>query len=431
MLYTSINQIGAIMPSNAPEGDGTLVVSYQNLASTSVPIRVVRSAVGVFTRNQAGTGPVSAHNFVSQTLLTLNSLVSSATPGQTVILWGTGLGPVTGDETAGPLPGALPFLDSLYVGGVQANVRYAGRSGCCAGIDQIIFDVPAGISGCYVPVAAVTGGVISNVGTISIASSTGACDDPLDIRSSTITTALRNGTVRTGQVNLTGLSSSEVDVNGAFTSTDLDTFLADAARVNPPAGICSLAVSRVDLTAARVGTGLNAGDSIVVSGPPGTLSAANTSSGAYSMAKSPATLTQGSYSINSGGGSDVGPFSATLNFSAPATWTNMASYSVSAISAASPFTFTWTGGDPSGYVTLRVSSANALYNSEVRCNVAGSAGSFTIPAWLASAIYAGPVTVSLTSNSAPLAFSATGLDAGTITVASTSAVQTVLQPLAQ
>ena len=103
MVYSSINQVAAIMPSNAPEGDGSLVVSYQNLGSTSVPIRVVHSAFGVFTRNQAGAGPAIVQNFVSQSSMPLNSLISSATPGQTVILWGTGLGPATGgDETAGP-----------------------------------------------------------------------------------------------------------------------------------------------------------------------------------------------------------------------------------------------------------------------------------------------------------------------------------------
>jgi hypothetical protein len=42
-------------------------------------------------------------------------------------------------------------------------------SGCCAGVDQISFDVPSGVSGCYVPVAAVTNGVVSNFGTISVA----------------------------------------------------------------------------------------------------------------------------------------------------------------------------------------------------------------------------------------------------------------------
>jgi uncharacterized protein (TIGR03437 family) len=431
MVYTSINQIAALMPSSAPEGDGALVVSYQNLASTSVPIHVVRSGFGVFTRNQAGGGPAIAQNFVSQTSTPLNTLANSATPGQTIILWGTGLGPVTGDETAGPQPGALPFLDSLYVGGAQASVRYAGRSGCCAGVDQIIFDVPSGVTGCYVPVTAVTGGVVGNLGTISVSASGGTCDDSLGLRASTIAAAQRNGSLRSGQVNLTGASSSEVDVSGTFTSVDLNTFLADSARVNSPSGSCYLSVSRVDASATTTGMGLNAGPAITVTGPAGTLAASNTSSGGYFMSKSPATLTQGSYSVTSTGGSDVGPFSATLNMAAPAVWSNMSSYSVSAIPAGTALLFTWSGGDPAGYVTLRVSSANAIYNSAIQCNVASSSGSFTIPAYLAAALYAGPVTVSLTSNSAPMSFSAQGLDAGAINASAATAVQTNLVPAAQ
>src|SRR5215471_11989213 len=262
MVYTSINQIAAIMPSNAPEGEGSLVVSYQNLASTSVVIRVVKNAFGVFTRNQGGSGPAIAQNFVSQSSTPLNSLINSATPGQTVILWGTGLGPVTGDETSGPLPGALNFLDTLYVGGTQAFVRYAGRSGCCVGVDQIVFDVPQGVSGCYVPVAAVTGGVVSNFGTISVASSGGTCDDPLSYRSSTLAAAQRNGALRTGLVNLSGVSSNEVDVAGSFLSTDLNSVLSGTSRLAPSLGSCYLAITRVADTPARAGTGLNAGEAI-------------------------------------------------------------------------------------------------------------------------------------------------------------------------
>src|ERR1043165_4270382 len=152
---------------------------------------------------------------------------------------------------------------------------------------------------------------------------------------------------------------------------------------------------RVDTASARRPGGLNAGSSIRVSGPPGTFDVSNTSSGGYSMQLAQATLSQGSYAITSTGGSDVGPFSATLNLPAPAVWSNMAAYSVSALPAGAPFTFTWSGGDPSGYVTLRVASANAIYNSTVQCNVASTAGTFTIPAWLANALYAGPITVSL------------------------------------
>jgi uncharacterized protein (TIGR03437 family) len=427
MVYSSLTQIAAIMPSNAPEGDGTLVVSYQNLASTSVPIRVVRSAFGTFTRNQAGSGPAMVQNFISQIAMPPNTLANSAAPGQTLILWGTGLGPVNGDESAGPLPGALPYLDALYVGGVPASVRYAGRSGCCAAIDQIIFDVPAGVTGCYVPVTAVTGGVVSNVGTISVASGGGACDDALGVRASSIGAALRNGSLRTGQVSIMGTSAGGVDVDATFTTIDVNTFLNSASRAIPPIGSCALAVSRVDLTPARSGTGLNAGDSILVSGPAGNLTAFNVSSGGYSMSKSPATLSQGSYSVTSTGGSDVGSFAANVNVAAPAVWSNQSTFSPASIPSGAPLTFTWSNADPGGYLTLRVSSANAIYNSEIQCSVAPAANSFTIPAYLMSGIYAGPITVSLTSNSAPVAFSAQGLDVGSVSASNTRSVQTILQ----
>jgi uncharacterized protein (TIGR03437 family) len=425
IVYTSINQVAAIMPSNAPEGDGTLVLRYQNFATQSYPIHVVRSAFGVFTRNQAGTGPAIVQNFVSQTSTPLNSIANSATPGQTVILWGSGLGPVNGDETAGPLPGSLGTVDAVYVGGIQANVRYAGRSGCCAAVDQIDFDVPAGASGCYVPVAVVTGGVVSNVGTMSVAASGGVCDDALGVRSASIAAAQRSGTFRSGQINILGASSSEVDVTGTFTTSAFDTFAADASRVNVPLGSCGLFVSRTDATAAQTTGGLNAGSAVMISGPVGTLTVSNTSSGGYVTVQTPATLSQGTYTVTGSGGSDVGPFSASVNLAPAATWTNRSAFTVP-LSPSNPLTFTWSGADPTGYVTLRIASANAIYNSEMRCNAAASAGSFTIPAWLASAIYAGPVTVSLTSNSATVAFTATGLDAGIVTAGARVAVETVM-----
>ena len=427
MVFTSINQVAAIMPSNAPEGEGTIVVVYQNLASASVPIRVVRNAFGLFTRNQAGSGPAIAQNFVSSTNTPLNTLSSSATPGQTVILWGTGLGPVTGDEISAPLPGALSGLDSLYVGGVQAGVRYAGRSGCCIGVDQVIFDVPAGVSGCYVPVAAVTNGVVSNFGTISVAASGRECDDPLSYRASDILTAERNGSLRVGQISLTsGLPPAETDFSANFYSTDLNALLSDTTRLNPPAGACYVAISRVDAVAARPGAGLNAGESIMVTGPNGQLAAPNTSSGGYFMAKSPSTVGQGNYNFTSAGGSDVGPFTAMLSMGVPATWTNVGAYSTQAVSQNGPLVFTWQGGDAAGYVTIRIASANATYNSVAQCNVASNAATFTIPSQVVRALYPSPVTVSLTSTSAQVPFNASGLDTASITASAATAVQTTL-----
>jgi uncharacterized protein (TIGR03437 family) len=429
MIYTSLTQVAAIMPSNAPEGDASLVVSYQNLASTSVGIRIVHSAFGIFTRNQAGSGPAIVQNFISQTSTPLNSLVSSATPGQTVILWGTGLGPaIGGDETAGPLPGSLPFLDSLYVGGLPANVRYVGRSGCCAGVDEIVFDVPSGASGCYVPVAAVTSGIVSNFGTISVAASGKECDDPLTFRAASLQAAERSGTLRSGQVGLTGTSAGEIDFSGNFFSTDLNTVLGSTSQLVPPTGSCYAWVSRTDLTATHPGNGLNAGDSITVNGPPGLLTAANSSSGGYFMSKSPANLSQGPYAFAGRGGSDVGPFTTTVNLAAPLVWTNASAYSGVSIPLANPLVFNWTGADPAGYVTVQVSTANAIYNSVLQCTAAPSAGTFTVSSTLMHALFAGPVTLSLSSSASPASFTATGLDASTITATTTASIQTTLQP---
>jgi uncharacterized protein (TIGR03437 family) len=431
MVYTSLNQVAAIMPSNAPEGDGTLVVGYQNLTSASVPIHVVRSAFGIFTRNQAGSGPAIAQNFVSQSSMPLNTLIASATPGQTLILWGTGLGPAAGDETAGPLPGSLPYLDSLYVGGVQANVRYVGRSGCCAAVDQIVFDVPTNVAGCYVPVAAVTGGVVSNFGTISVSPSGKECDDPQSYRATDLLAAERSGAMRSGDISLARTASGDVNLSAAFFSMGLDAFLNSPGRLKPSAGSCYLSVTRVGGTTAQGGRGLNAGSAVSVTGPIGSLAAQNSGSGLYAGSMSPSQLPPGSYTVTSSGGSDVGPWSATLQIPSPAVWSNAAVYNVPAYPAAGPFTFTWTGGDPNGLVTVQLASANAIYNSLIECTASPSSGAFTIPVFLARAIYGSPATISFTYSGPATAFAASGMDAGVITASATTAAQMLLTAPAQ
>jgi uncharacterized protein (TIGR03437 family) len=80
--------------------------------------------IGIFTLNQAGSGPAVAQNFNSAGDQPLNTLVTPARPGQTVTLWATGLGAVSGDEAASPQIGDLGPI-SLYVGDKPATVRYA------------------------------------------------------------------------------------------------------------------------------------------------------------------------------------------------------------------------------------------------------------------------------------------------------------------
>lgn len=108
----------------------------------------------------------------------INGPTISAQPGQTMILWGTGLGAVP-DDTVAPTAGNLAAKVEVFVGGVSAQVTYSGRTPCCAGTDQIVFTIPQNAPlGCWVPVFVRTNGTtLSNAVTIGIGSGS-TCSDP-------------------------------------------------------------------------------------------------------------------------------------------------------------------------------------------------------------------------------------------------------------
>jgi len=158
MVFSLASQIAAILPSSTPVGTGTITVTYNGATSPTAPIKVVKNALGIFTRNQQGSGPAVAQDANNA----YNSVIFAFHPGQTIILWGTGLGPITGSDAGTPPSGNLPGTTvTATVGGQNAVVQYAGRSGY-AGEDQINITIPNGVSGCYVPVAISVNGIASN-----------------------------------------------------------------------------------------------------------------------------------------------------------------------------------------------------------------------------------------------------------------------------
>ena len=163
MVYTFATQVAAILPSSTPVGAGTLTLTYQG-AQGSIPITVVKNSLGIFAVNEEGSGPGVITNLSYQVQVPTNA----AHPGDNLVLWGTGLGPVTGDETEPPVPVDLGTGVQIFVGGQPANVLYGGR-GSSPGLDQINFTVPGGLNGCYVSVVAQVNGVVSNFTTIPIA----------------------------------------------------------------------------------------------------------------------------------------------------------------------------------------------------------------------------------------------------------------------
>lgn len=433
MVYTSATQVGAILPSEAPEGDATLTLNYNNLTSNPVVIHIVRSAFGMFTFNQGGSGPAIVQNFVSAAQTPVNTLLAPAAPGQTVILWGTGLGPVNGDEGSGPLPGALPYLDALYVGSLPATVSYAGRSGCCVGVDQIAFAVPAGVSGCYVPVAAVSGGILSNLGTIAVSHSGSACDDPLSFRAAGLATLQSSGRLRVGQIGVAyqappGMPAGTDSLTGTFVAYTPQTLMT-SAPVNPSLGSCYATESLVSPmpAAGAQGAALNAGAAIQSTGPGVSLMAPSVSPGSYFGSASPANLFAGGYSISGSGGSDVSPFQGGFTLAQPGTWTNPSAYGSAFLTTGQPFTFRWTGGDPNGYVNIQISSVNVTLAASIVCNAAASPGSFMVPNYLTALLVQGEGTISVGFAGAPAAFSAPGLDVGIVTALTNSVISVNFQ----
>ncbi|MEO8131115.1 MAG: hypothetical protein ABI822_28710, partial [Bryobacteraceae bacterium] len=163
MVYTSSAQIAAILPSNTPAGSGTFTVTYNGQTSSGVPIQVVKSAVGIFTASSSGIG----QGIVTGADYVLKTPAKPAKTGEVLIAWVTGLGPVEGGDTA-PKPGLQFPQTEVFVGDRSAKVIYAGRSGCCAGLDQIVFEAPEGPRSCFVPVSIRTAGGSSNFVTLPV-----------------------------------------------------------------------------------------------------------------------------------------------------------------------------------------------------------------------------------------------------------------------
>jgi uncharacterized protein (TIGR03437 family) len=194
MVYTSSYQVAAILPSNTPVGLATITVQYGSPSSpglSTAQVAVASSSTGIFTTNSLGMGPGS-FTALNGALITYDH---PAQPGQYVTAWATGLGPISGPDN--DLPSSYPNFPNvnIWVGGQPATILYAGRSGCCAAIDQITFTVPQ-VAGCNVPVTIAVGNTASNTVSLPIGAAGGACTDS----GPTIPTAILNNALNGQQV---------------------------------------------------------------------------------------------------------------------------------------------------------------------------------------------------------------------------------------
>jgi hypothetical protein len=78
----------------------------------------------------------------------------------------------------------------------------SGLKGNTASVDVIVFKVPDGVQGCYVPVSVRVAGVMSNFGTISVTPSGKACSDPTGLAAADFQKVLNGATLTVADVFL-------------------------------------------------------------------------------------------------------------------------------------------------------------------------------------------------------------------------------------
>ena len=164
MLYATPGQVGAVAPYSVNGGPVQVVVQSAGAASAPVAVASASTAPGVFTADGSGSGQAAATNQDG----TRNGSVSAASPGSVLSLYATGEGQtlpagVDGKPAAAPLPQPVAAV-TVTLGGVAAEVRYAGGApGLIAGVMQVNVVVPGGLAGA-VPVVLTVGGVASQGG---------------------------------------------------------------------------------------------------------------------------------------------------------------------------------------------------------------------------------------------------------------------------
>lgn len=418
LIYTSPTQLAAVLPSQTPAGAGQITVSYNGVTSAPAPIQVVANSFGIFTLNQGGSGPAVVQNYVSPTAVPVNTLTTPAAPGQLLILYGTGLGPVTFDESQPAQAGNVGANDfELDVAGVPAVVSYHGRSACCAGLDQINFQVPAAADGCYVPVYVRVGGIVSNFTTIAVSSDGQACSDPTGFSSSNLQKIIQGLPLKAGIITLshtttlkapttTGAGGARMAVTGRrdlvteedsvearFFGYHADIIKSQGVNRMPSPGSCMVFTSKGNSPPADPlqADPLDAG--VVVNLKNGLtnqtvqLAPLLQAPGIYipGGALPPGFVGTGRYTaVNSfPGGRDVQGFAAAATFGDPVLWSNQSG--VTTVIRSQGFHVTWIAGSPGDLVEITgtgpafTTNLQPLSEASFTCLAHAEDGQFTVP----------------------------------------------------
>ncbi|HTB16603.1 MAG TPA: hypothetical protein VK708_00745 [Bryobacteraceae bacterium] len=391
MVYASATQVAAILPSITPQGAGTLTLFFQG-GSSSIEIDVVPANFGTLTLNEGGTGPA----VVTDPSFKPITMINAAHPGDTLILWGTGLGPVMGIETEPPTQVDLGTGVQVLIGNQPAKVTYGGR-GNSPGLDQINFVVPAGVSGCKTSIAVIVHGVTGNVTTTSIApAGQTTCGDTFDaLTTDNLQKAITTGTLNIATVALDRIAEGNDILTAQFQSYPLNSLIRSyGGDFGPSIGSClayEFLNTSLEFADPIQAPHLDAGSRLAITGPGGSKDIDATSTGFFSstLATQPSVYIEpGPFSVGNGtGGTSVGPFNWSLTLPGSVVPTNIPT----SINRSQDLTLAWSGGAEFPVVSIiafngiKVTPTLSSF-AYILCTASGAAGTFTIPSAILSVL---------------------------------------------
>jgi uncharacterized protein (TIGR03437 family) len=400
---SGFNQLVGILPSTVAPGVYEVTVTNAGAMSLPFVVTVVAAKPALFSQDTSGSGLVLAQNYVSSAELDINRFttgvvngytVSPAHPGQTLIAYLTGMGPISSPDDQ-PAPANPPdnFLTNgvkvqVYVGGMAIAPFYAGRTPGSAGLDQIDFTLPDNVpTGCTVVFQVSENNVLTQPDFISIAPNTNAtaCVEP-GYTSSQLQGLDNGGVIYSGAFSL-GTSTAA----GATTYAGFGQFieftgyeLAGAVATPFPNGcqVTQVQPNQVATAATGIGVPLDAG-AVTLTGPGSsniTNQAFLENGNAYSLPFIKGILTAGTYTLTGAGGANVGPFSATVTLGAPF---NVTGGLPATVNRGSGLTLNWTGGNSSDVVVISGTAGTGagaqLTGASFVCFTTAGQGTFTVP----------------------------------------------------
>lgn len=171
--YISPNQINAQIPSGAALGPQDVRVVTAAGASDSQTITVNQVQPGLlapaafklgdkqYTEATFADGATRALPASMNPLMTQGSAARPARPGETLVLYGVGFGRVTPESNAGEVVqqgNSLLSSFQVFLGGLRAEVSYAGLAPGTVGLYQFNVVVPDAATGDAVPLTFAVGG---------------------------------------------------------------------------------------------------------------------------------------------------------------------------------------------------------------------------------------------------------------------------------